>query len=155
LFVFKGKEAKIIQKFRLISLVDCEYKIISNFLANRLTHIISHLVDPTQTIFIQGRYILDNVLAAHEIIHYSEIHKEKYIVLKVDFDKAYDNVNWNFIREMLIRRGFGNKWVTWIMNLLHGAQTYININGITTQFFQCKRGLRQGDPLSPFFLLSH
>jgi Reverse transcriptase (RNA-dependent DNA polymerase) len=108
----KEKEATIIKKFRPISLVDCGYKIIQKTLTNMLTPIISHLVDHTQTAFIQGRYILDNVLAAHEIIHYCKIHKEKYLVLKVDFEKAYDKVNWSFIREMLIGRGFGTRWVT-------------------------------------------
>jgi Reverse transcriptase (RNA-dependent DNA polymerase) len=51
---------------------------------------------------------------------------------------------------MLIGRGFGTEWVTWIMNLMHGARTCININGIPSQYFQCKRGLRQGEPLLPF-----
>jgi Reverse transcriptase (RNA-dependent DNA polymerase) len=91
--ISKEKEAKIIQKFMAISLVDCGYKIISKIFTNRLTPLISHLVDPTQTAFLQGKYILDNVLAAHEIIYCSKFHKEKGLVLKVDFEKAYDKVN--------------------------------------------------------------
>jgi Reverse transcriptase (RNA-dependent DNA polymerase) len=89
----KEKEAKVIQKYIPNSLVDCCYKIISKILANRLTPFTSQLVDPSQTVFLQGRYILDNILAAHEIIHYSKVHKEKGLVLKVDFEKAYDKVN--------------------------------------------------------------
>jgi Reverse transcriptase (RNA-dependent DNA polymerase) len=68
----KEKEAKIIQKFRLISLVDCCYKIISKVLTNRLAPIMNNIVDPIQLVFIKGRYILDNVLTV----------TEKFILLK-------------------------------------------------------------------------
>jgi Reverse transcriptase (RNA-dependent DNA polymerase) len=110
----------------------------------------SQLVDPSQTVFLQGRYILDKILVAHEIIHYSKVHKEKDLVLIVNFEKAYNKVNWNFIKEILLERGFDIPWVIWVKNLMHDAQTCININENPTQYFRCKRRVRHRDPLSPF-----
>jgi Reverse transcriptase (RNA-dependent DNA polymerase) len=144
----KEQEAKIIQKYRPISLVDCCFKILSKVLTNRLAPFMHSLVDQSQSTFIKGRYILDNVLAANEIIHATKQAKHSGVVLKVDFEKAYDRVNWDFIREILLSRGFGLTWTNWIMKLLQGAQTCVNINGSPTQYFFCKQRLRQMDPLS-------
>lgn len=66
------------------------------------------LVDKNKTAFIKGRYILDNVLAANEILHFCEMKKEQGILIKVDFEKAYDKVSWSFSKELLISRGFGS-----------------------------------------------
>lgn len=140
----------MIHKFRPISLVDCFYKIISKILTNRLAPLMNYSVDPAQTAFIQDRYILDNVLVANKIIHSVKSTNQQGIVLKVDFEKSYDKVSWDFIKELLLSRGFGVKWTTWIISSLQGSQTCINTNGTPTQYFYCKRGLRQRDPLSPF-----
>jgi Reverse transcriptase (RNA-dependent DNA polymerase) len=110
----------------------------------------NQLVDATQSTFIKDRYIMNNVLAAHEIIHYATKHKQKSIVLTVDFEKAYDKVNWSFVQEMLLSKEFETKWIQWVMSLLQGSNTCININCILLHYFKCKQGLRQGDPLYPF-----
>jgi Reverse transcriptase (RNA-dependent DNA polymerase) len=108
------------------------------------------LVDPTHATFIKGMYILDNVLAASEIIHSTKKDKTPGVLLKVDFEKAYDRVNWDFIQEILLSKGFGAVWTKWIISLLQGAQICININRTPTPYFVYKQGLRQGDPLSSF-----
>jgi Reverse transcriptase (RNA-dependent DNA polymerase) len=102
------------------------------------------ILDQTQTAFISGRYILNNILAANEVIHYAKHHKQKRIVLKVDFEKAYDKVSWDFIEEFLLSRGFGLRWTQWVMALLKDSHTCINVNGCPSPYFICKRGLRQG-----------
>jgi Reverse transcriptase (RNA-dependent DNA polymerase) len=89
----KIKDSTAIQKFRPISIVDCCYKILSKILTNRLAPLMHSLIDPSQTTFIPSRYILDNVLVAHEIIHSVKIDKSKGLPLKEDFEKAYDKVN--------------------------------------------------------------
>lgn len=73
---------------------------------------------PSQTAFVRGRFILESVVTAHEAIH--EVHKSgsPRVVLKLDYEKAYDRVNWDFLLEMLTSRGFGSKWINWIFSML-------------------------------------
>lgn len=97
-----------------------------------------------------GRQILDGVLIANEVIDCMKSSKSGGIILKVDFEKAYDCVNWDFLQFLLSRMGFGLKWISWIMECVSSALVSVLVNGSPTKEFRMKRGLRQGDPLSPF-----
>jgi hypothetical protein len=88
-------------------------------------------------------------LALHEIIHELKSKKPSAVLLKLDFEKAYDRVNWQFLREVLLRKGFDPAYVHRIMQLVSGGQTAISINGEVDPYFRNKRGVRQGDPISP------
>jgi Reverse transcriptase (RNA-dependent DNA polymerase) len=108
------------------------------------------LINHSQITFIKGRCIFDNIVCAQEILHQVRQTKTKEILFKLDYEKAFDNVNYSFLIKVLKARGFCKKWTDWIMNLLVSGQTSLNINGYITPYFKCKKGLRQGDPLSPF-----
>lgn len=118
-------------------------------MAERLALIASRLIDPCQTAFIKGRYILDGAVMLHEIVHELRVKKKKGIVLKIDFEKAYDNVRWDFMEEILIKKGFRNKIKGLIMSTIKGGKVCVNINGESNPYFKTHRGLRQGDSLSP------
>jgi hypothetical protein len=82
-------------------------------------------------------------------LHELRSKKLSALILKLDFEKAYDRVNWEFIREILHRKGFSGMMVHRLMQLVQGGQTAINVNGEIGPFFRNVRGVRQGDPLSP------
>jgi hypothetical protein len=107
--------------------------------------VISH----SQTAIIKGRFIQDGSLALHEIIHELKSKNLPAVLLKLDFEKAYDRVNWHFLKEVLLRKSFNPAYVHRIMQLVSGGQTAISINGEVGPYFRNKRGVRQGDPLSP------
>lgn len=92
------------------------------------------------------------MLALHEIAHEMRVKKLKGLFLKLDFEKAYDKVNWEFLREVLLRKGFSATVVHRLMQLVSGGQTAINVNGEVGPYFGNGRGVRQGDPLSPILL---
>jgi exonuclease III len=138
-----------ITQFRPIALINVIFKFVSKAVATKLDPIANRVISPNQTAFIKGRFILDGVLALHELVHEVKSKKEACVLLKLDFEKAYDRVNWDFLTEVLRCKGFDAGVVHRISQLVAGGQTAISINGEIGPFFRNKRGVRQGDPLSP------
>jgi hypothetical protein len=89
----KEEEAKTLKKFRLISLINCSFKFFANALNNRLEAICNRLLAPNQMTFVKGRFILESVVTAHEIIHDAAKSVHEGLVLKLDYEKGYDRVN--------------------------------------------------------------
>ncbi|XP_071727949.1 uncharacterized protein [Rutidosis leptorrhynchoides] len=119
----------------------------------RLLPFIDKLISPVQSAFIAGRQILDGPMMVSEIITWFKKVNKKMLLFKVDFEKAYDSVNWDYLIFMLASLGFGSKWCDWIMGCLKSARTSVLVNGSPTREFELKRGLRQGDLLSPFLFI--
>lgn len=107
----KERDASLISKYRPISLVNCSFKLISKILTHRLTTIMSRIIDDSQSAFLPNRYILDNVVLGHELIDYSQHHKQQGVVIKVDFEKAYDKIHWDYLLEILHSKGFNERWI--------------------------------------------
>lgn len=102
-----------------------------------------------QSAFIKGRYIIESVVVAHEIVHSLHKSQEKGVVLKLDYEKAYDRVSWDFMFEVLETREFSSKWTQWIRQLVTRGSLGILVNGEESSYFKPGKGLRQGDLLSP------
>lgn len=87
------------------------------------------LVASNQSAFIKGRYILESVVVAHEVVHSLHKNKEKGVILKLDYEKAYDRVSWKFLFEVVESRGFSAKWISWIIQIVMGGSVGIMVNG--------------------------
>ena len=145
----KIKEAERIQQFRPICLLNVSFKIFTKVATNRLNSIDDHVVRSSQTVFMQGRNILDGVLILHETVH--EMHRKNMsgVVFKIDFQKSYDKVKWSFLQQALRMKGFSDKWRQWTQNIVTGGSVAIKVNDDVGQYFQTRKGLRQGDSMPP------
>ncbi|GKF38783.1 cysteine-rich receptor-like protein kinase, partial [Tanacetum coccineum] len=139
--------------FRPISLIGCYYKIIVKLLAERVKRVVGTVVGDVHNAFIKGRYILDGILIANEMVDYLKKSKEKGLIFKVDFEKAYDSLNWRFLQDIMKRMAFGEKWCNWVEYFLRFASMSIPVSGSPTEEFCLERGVRQGDPLSPLLFI--
>ena len=136
--------------FRPISLLGGLYKILAKVLANRIKEVLDKVVSSDQNAFVKGRQILAASLIANEVIDYWLKRKEKGLICKLDVEKAYDSINWNFLMKVMHKMGFGDRWMKWIWWCISTASFSILVNGVPAGYFPNSRGLRQGDPLSPY-----
>uniref|UniRef100_A0A803QQM3 Reverse transcriptase domain-containing protein n=1 Tax=Cannabis sativa TaxID=3483 RepID=A0A803QQM3_CANSA len=139
-----------VKDYRPISLITSVYKIIAKTLATRLRGVLGETISETQSAFVEGRQILDSVLMANEAVEDYRSRGKKGIVLKIDFEKAYDRVDWGFLDLVMRKKGFGERWTKWIRGCVSTTSFSIFINGRVRGKFNGSRGLRQVDPLSPF-----
>ena len=152
----KVKNPESMSQFRPINLCNVLYKIISKVLVNRMKVILPNIISDSQSAFILGRMISDNVIMAFEVLHYLKnlgAGTNFQMVAKLDMSKAYDRVEWNFLQPILLKLGFHRHWVSLIMTCVSSTSFAVMVNGAPNGYIKPSRGLCQGDPLSPYLFL--
>ena len=151
----KKDNPNLVHHFRPISLTNFNYKIISKILSNKVKPILQKILSPTQLAFLKGRFIHDNTILAHEVFHSMKQKKGNggCMALKLDMKKAFDSMEWEFLLKILDPLGFHPTWVHWIHQCITTSSFSILLDGAPYGKFSPSRGLRQGDPLSPFLFI--
>jgi hypothetical protein len=142
-----------LKDFHPISLASGVYKIIAKVLANRLKRVVKKIISKPRNAFVRGRKILDFMLIANECLDSRIRSDEPGVLWKLDIEKAYNHVNWDFLLYLLRRCGFGEKWHSLRTHCISSMHFSVLANSTPSSFFGSFPGLRQGNPLSPFLFV--
>ena len=150
----KSKDPRLIKNWRPIALLNTDYKILTKSIANRLKTVLPDLISHEQTGYLKGRYIGENVRLILDLINFCEKNVVPGALLFLDFEKAFDCLDWEFLNNTLTFFNFGNDFLTWIRTLYSNMSTCVMNNGYATRYFRVSRGVRQGCPLSPYLFIT-
>ena len=151
----KDADLKLIKNWRPITLLNCDYKIATKAIASRIKTLLPNLISDDQTGFIKDRFIGENIRLIDSVMKFTASRNIPGLLLFLDFEKAFDTLEWAFIHKTLRYFNFGPSLIKWIKVFYCNIESCILNNGWTSNFFQLSRGVRQGCPLSPYiFILS-
>ena len=150
----KVESPQSMDDFRPISCCNVLYKCISKVIANRFKAVLPDVIGLSQSAFVRGRQITDAILLTQELMHNYHLEgSPPRCALKVDIRKAFDTVSWDFIILGLRTIGIPDSMIRWIEGCMTSAHFSVALNGDLHGFFPSFRGLRQGDPLSPYLFV--
>ncbi|XP_059064555.1 uncharacterized protein LOC131856693 [Cryptomeria japonica] len=145
----KEGDKALLKNWRPITLLNVSYKILAKIMSRRLEIVLPKFVCPTQTGFVKGRYILENLITSWEALNWAKHTNQNVAMFLLDFEKAYDRIEWGFISMMLDAFGFPSFFCDIVKMLLRDAHAQIDINGSLSAPFPLGRSIRQGCPLAP------
>ena len=151
--IFKKNDRSDIKNYRPISLANIDYKILAFVLANRLQNVLSKLISHDQTGYVKGRFIGFNIRKTLDIINYLEKHNKTGLLLLLNFEKAFDTIEWDFILKTLDHYKFGEEFIRWIMLLYSSPSAIFKNNGWLSGKISLHRGIRQGCPVSALLFI--
>ena len=152
----KVKSPKFISKFRPIALCNVLYKLVSKVLANKLKKLLPQIISESQSAFQPDKTISDNILVVFETLHHmkmKKVGKVGHVALKLDMSKAYDSLEWDFLKKIMGKMGFHPTWIGWIMECIQSVTYSILVNGEPKGHIIPSKGIWQGDHLSPYLFL--
>ena len=149
----KDKDIRYLKNWRPISLLNTDYKIAAKVIAQRISRHLPKIISVEQTGFIKNRYIGENIRTIIDIIDYVENSEEPGLIFSIDFEKAFDCIDWNYMYNCLSYFGFGDGFISWIKTFYTDISSRTINNGWTSAPFSVSRGVRQGCPLSPYLFI--
>jgi len=147
------KPREFLKNWRPISLLTSDYKLITSIMAKRMKMVLTDVISSDQRGFLSDRYIEENTRLVYDLIHYCKENKREGILLLVDFEKAFDSIEWMYTRKVLQKYNFGPDFIKWFNIVYKNSESCVINNGRYSEFFKLERGCRQGDPWSPYLFI--
>ncbi|XP_048502988.1 uncharacterized protein LOC125498759 [Beta vulgaris subsp. vulgaris] len=152
--ILKVEQPIDVTQFRPIACCNILYKIISKLICSRLTEVLASIVNQVQSAFVQNRKILHTIFLCQDIMkQYKQKNGSARCTIKVDLRKAYDSLNWALLKELLRALNFHPRFIDWVMICVSSTTFTLSINEGLCGFFKGRKGIRQGDPMSPLLFV--
>ena len=150
----KDKDRSLLDNWRPISLLNTDVKILSKALAFRIKKVLPNIIHHNQSGYVEGRYIGETIRTIYDIMNFTKSEGISGILAFLDFERAFDSIEWNFINRCLEIFGFGSDFIRWFSVLYKDISSCVCNNGVHSDYFTLERGVRQGDPLSPYIFIT-
>jgi hypothetical protein len=149
----KGKYNRFLKNWRPISLLNTDYNILTKTLATRLKKVLPEVINEDQVAYLKERFIGQNIRTIIDIMDFTRLNNKPGFVAFLDFEKAFDTVNWNVIQQTLEAFGVGENFKKWVKTVYKNSEACVTNNGYASPYFKLERGVRQGCPLSAYLFI--